>query len=76
MKHSLIPFLECGVVIQHQDLTFELVYRYLVFLAILNIRVEVNGCLRRGGGSSVFLTITIPLRTSCLLVRFRARDTV
>ena len=28
MKHSLISFLECGVVVQYQNLAFELVYRY------------------------------------------------
>lgn len=64
--------------VQYQDLTFEPVYRYLTPLTfvLVNGWVKVIKCLRRGGGSSVFLTITIPLRTSCLLVRFRARDTV
>lgn len=76
MEHSLVSFLECGIVVQYQNLAFELVYCYLAQLTILIHLVEVVKSLRLGGGSSVFFTITIPLRTMCLLVLFKARDTV
>ena len=76
MEHCLVSFLECGVVIQYQNLSFELVYRYLAQSALVSCLAETAKCLRLGGGSSVFLTITIPLRTVCLFVLFRARDTV
>jgi hypothetical protein len=62
--------------VQYQNLAFKLVYCYLVWLATVNNLVEITKSLRLGGGSSVFLTITIPLRTICLLVLFKARDTV
>ena len=76
MEHSLVSLLECGVVIQYQNLTFKLVYCYLAWLVVVSNLVEILKPLRLGGGSSVFLTITIPLRTICRLVLFKARDTV
>ena len=50
MKHGLISFLECGVMIQYQDLTFELVYCYLILLDLLSIRVGGHWVLTPGWG--------------------------
>ena len=40
MEHSLVSFLERGVMIQYQNLTFELVYRYSGQLVFVDLPVK------------------------------------